>query len=98
MSDERRQPRKHMGLQCLGMDEITEKKKVRSAIFQFSDAEKEAWMSCKESGLDCIVPGELVMTGTSRKGAKTYLHMVPDQPFGPPEICYSAEETDTAGL
>ena len=49
MSDERRQPRKHMGLQCLGMDEITEKKKVRSAIFQFSDAEKEALMSSKKS-------------------------------------------------
>lgn len=51
MSDERWQPRKHMGLQCLGMDEITEKKQVRSAIFQFSDAEKEAWVSCKESGV-----------------------------------------------
>lgn len=98
MSDERRQPRKHMGLQCLGMDEITEKKQVRSAIFQFSDAEKEAWVSCKESGVDCIVPGDLVVTGTRRKEAKTYLRMIPDQPFGPPEICYSTEKTEIAGV
>ena len=38
------------------------------------------------------------MTGTRRKEAKTYLRMIPNQPFGPPEICYSTEKTEIAGV
>lgn len=44
------------------------------------------------------MPGDLVVTGTRRKEAKTYLRMIPDQPFGPPEICYSTEKTEIAGV
>lgn len=95
-ANERRMPRKTFGLESLGADEIVEKKTLQSAIFLLD--ETNVWKQCRKSQIDCIVPGQYVVVGNAKVDAKTYLQLVPDQPFGPPEICYSKEESDIAGI
>ena len=95
-ANERRMPRKTFGLESLGADEIVEKKTLQSAIFLLDD--EDVWRQCRESQIDCIVPGQYLVVGNAKADAKTYLQLVPDQPFGPPEICYSKEESEHPGI
>ncbi len=95
-TNERRMPRQTFGLKSLGADEIVEKKTLQSAIFLLDD--EDVWKQCRESQIDCIVPGQYLVVGNAKEDAKTYLQLVPDQPFGPPEICYSKEESDISGI
>lgn len=97
-SNERRMPREHMALKCLGIDAITEKRKCRSAVFAFNESDKATFKVCAELESDMIVPGKEVVVGTVKGDTETYMTMVPEQPFGPPEICYTNEVTEIAGV
>ncbi len=95
-ANERRMPRKSFGLESLGLDEIVGRETLQSAIFLLDD--EDVWKQCRESQIDCIVPGEYLVIGNAKADAKTYLHLLPDQPFGPPEICYPKKKSEHPGI
>lgn len=97
-NDERRRPRQKMALESLGMRDILERKKCKSSIFEYAENEKETFSNLAELEMNCIVPGEDVILGSKAEEAETFMHLIPEQTYGPPEICYPKETSDYPGV
>ncbi len=94
-------PRKEQALKCLGIGAITEKRKdLKSSIFEITDKDGDALKYAKEAELGYIVPGEEVVVGEilDRSNTETFLELIPEQLYGPPEVCYSKERTKIPGI
>ena len=85
-------------LKCIGIREV---KRVRedlfSSMFEIRTGEEERFPSCRERPL--IAPGEWLAELIPEEGTQTLLSLVPEHPFGPPELCYYPERREaSAGL
>lgn len=84
-------------LKCLGVEKVIEKKKNQmSTVFVVKPEDAEAFGRCGTAPV--IAPGPEQIVAEYAKGAQKYLHTWPEPRFGPPEVCYAAEETETPGL
>lgn len=81
-------------LECLGVDSIIEhRRKSQSEVFEIAEAEEDIFaLSSLEH---FIAPGEDIMLVEARAGAKTYLHLIDEHPYGPPERCYYTDKDVT---
>ena len=94
-------PRKEQAFKCLGLGAITEKKSgLRSSIFEIADKDKKSLKFSADAELGYIVPGEELVTceipGDS--SVETYLKLIPEQLYGPPEVCYPKEKSEIPGI
>ncbi|MCR4675135.1 MAG: beta-galactosidase [Lachnospiraceae bacterium] len=94
----RRQLLESPSLKSFGIEKIEEVKKVKSSILEFSKEDEAVFIHCKENQIGNIVPWNSFVTGSLKEGGRGYLHLIPEQPFGPPEICYTRESTDIPGV
>ncbi|MCR5545147.1 MAG: beta-galactosidase [Lachnospiraceae bacterium] len=94
----RRQLLEAPSLASFGLEKVEEVKQVKSSILEFSKEDEEIFLNCKEEKIGNIIPWNSFVTGTLKEGTKGYLHLIPEQPFGPPEICYEKEVTDYPGV
>lgn len=88
-------------LKSLGTGEIKEKRTgLKSSIYEISEQDKTVFKNCSEKGMAYIIPGNEVMALEVKDSEKTdtFLALIPEQPSGPPEICYSTEITEIPGV
>ena len=95
------QPRKKQALNSLGVGSITEKRTgLKSSIFEISDKDKAVLKYVADVELGYIVPGEDLVVGniTDLSKTETYLELIPEQMYGPPEVCYPKENSTIPGI
>ncbi|MFC4323723.1 alpha-amylase family protein [Litchfieldia salsa] len=89
--------RNGMALNCLGIEHVKENKSdLLSSIFKISEAEKDLFPRCNNTPL--IAPGPNLVLVEPKENAKKYLQLIPEHPFGPPEICYYNEVIQEPGI
>ncbi|MCR5145286.1 MAG: beta-galactosidase trimerization domain-containing protein [Lachnospiraceae bacterium] len=93
-ANERRMPRQKMAFESLGVTDITERRKTKSSTFQFKESDCAVFKNCAAKGIDDIVPWDKLLVANVKEDAKKYMELAPEQPFGPPEICYTTDKTD----
>ena len=95
--DEEFETRNSMALECLGVKRIKENQgDLMSSVFRTSQEEEGVFPRCKEAPL--IAPGpNLVMVEPEDK-VQTFLKLIPEHPFGPPELCYYGETVEEPGI
>lgn len=94
-------PRETNAFKSLGLGRILEKKTgLKSSIFEICESDEPILVECTNSELGYIVPGNEVVVHEilDKKSTECYLIMVPDQLYGPPEVCYSKATSDIPGL
>lgn len=94
-------PRKVQALKCLGIGNIAEKRKgLKSSIFEIRPEDEATLGFSAEKALGYIVPGEEVVVGDILDESKTetLLSLIPEQLYGPPEVCYPKEKTGIPGI
>lgn len=78
-----------------GIEEITEvRHNAMSAVFALNENEKGIFKHCADAPY--IAPGQDIMVVKPAETAATYLHLIDEHPFGPPERCYYTEQNITA--
>lgn len=93
-ANERRMPRENMAFKSLGVEAIKGKQKLKSSVFKFKIGDCEVFKNCAAKGINNIVPWDKLVEVKVSDDARKYMELVPEQPFGPPEICYSNDKTD----
>ena len=84
-------------LRCLGICEVRNSWKDRmSSVFELCDAEKTLFPRSAEAHY--IAPGTTLNEVAFCEQTQTYLHLIPEHPFGPPERCYYTEVSDIPGV
>lgn len=79
----------------VGIREIREK--CMSSMFEItSDRDREAFTRCDLAPF--VAPGEKIAVADWNADAQTYLKLIPEHPFGPPELCYYPEGEDIPGV
>lgn len=96
--DQRRMPLQAPVLSCLGMETVEKVEKVKSSILEISEEDKKVFLNCDKKQVGNIVPWKTYVKGSLKRDAKTYLSLLPEQPFGPPEICYEKGTTQYPGV
>ena len=94
-------PRLREALKSLGTGRILEKKSgLRSSIFEIRGIDEKVLPLCAKKGLGYVVPGSsLVVSEITDPGkSEALLSLIPEQPYGPPEICYPKEKSEIPGL
>ena len=82
---------------CLGIKKIREvRRNLMSTMFEVRDGERELFPHCEHTPL--IAPGDQVILADLQEGARGYLGMIPEHPFGPPERCCYTEVTEEPGV
>ena len=67
-----------------------------SSVFELAEAETALFPRSADAYY--VVPGANVSEIQFAPGTKTMLHLIPEHPFGPPEMCYYTTVTDVPGL
>ncbi len=84
-------------LQCVGITGVISNDHDRmSSMYEIREEDREMFPRCQETPF--IMPGPDMVRFTSESGAKKYLRLIPEHPFGPPERCYYTEITDEPGV
>ncbi len=84
-------------LQCLGITSIISNEHAcMSSMFEIQEGEKTVFPHCAETPY--ILPGSDIIRFTGDPAAKKYLRLIPEHPFGPPELCYYTEVTEDPGV
>ncbi len=83
-------PRRGFALQCLGAVMAGKPQKLKSTIFEIG--EEEAKRFPRSGPAHYIAPGASMMTVKPKEGAKTWLGVIGEHPYGPPEVCFIADE------
>ncbi|MCR5101319.1 MAG: beta-galactosidase [Butyrivibrio sp.] len=94
-------PRNEQALKSLGIGQITEKLTgLKSSIYEIQDSDKEILEFSSDAELGYIVPGEEVFAGEILDDSKTttFLKLIPEQLYGPPEVCYPKEKSEIPGI
>jgi hypothetical protein len=95
--DEMCAPRENSAFACLGIKQIgTTRDDMVSAMFLVGPEEKKLFPSFAD--LDAIAFGDVLTYQEYSQEAKTYFHLLPPQPLGPPERCYGGVETTFPGI
>ena len=83
--------------QCLGIKNIREVRRgLMSSMFQVRGKERGLFPKCEHTTF--VAPGDQILLVEPREGAKGYLRLIPEHPFGPPERCYYTEVTEEPGI
>ena len=86
-----------LSLKCMGVEKISEKKTgLMSSVFFIDEEGKKTFPHCVETPY--IAFGEELVTAEFKEGTEKYLKLIPEHPFGPPEVCYYTEVTDHPGI
>ena len=86
-----------LSLKCMGVKKVLEKKTgLMSSVFLVDESDKEQFPHCEQTPY--IAFGEELVTAEFRDGTEKYLKLIPEHPFGPPEVCYYTEVTDYPGV
>lgn len=93
-ANERRMPRENNAFQSLGIESVQGKRKMKSSVFKFKTGDCEVFKNCAARGINNIVPWDKMVDVKVKDEARKFMELVPEQPFGPPEICYSKDTTD----
>ncbi|MBP3199574.1 MAG: beta-galactosidase, partial [Butyrivibrio sp.] len=94
-------PRKEQAFKCLGLGAIKERKcGLRSSVFEITDMDKKTLKFSAEAELGYIVPGEelVICEAADDSGVDTILKLIPEQLYGPPEVCYPKEKSEIPGI
>lgn len=84
-------------LPCLGVAGIREVRcGLRSSMFEITQPERQSFPRCAQTPY--IDFGTQLAVAAPGAGAKTYLRLVPEHPFGPPECCYFTQTEEVSGL
>lgn len=98
MTTERRAPRGEIAIKAFGLGKITGTRSgLKSSVFEISEEKDSIFKESCEIGLGYIVPGSEIVTAEALENTEKYLTLVPEQPVGPPEICYAKETSDIPG-
>lgn len=87
-------PRRGFALKCLGAV-MTGRKNLRSTIFELNQEEERLFPRCALQHY--IAPGSSLTEIRPKEGAETYMHIIPEHPYGPPEICSFTEKGTMPG-
>lgn len=91
------QPRDGMGLKCLGIEQVKEvRRELMSSMFEIPESEKEIFPRCLKTPY--IIPGSDLVMVEPKSNVEKYLQLIPEHPFGPPELCYYNEVTQEPGI
>lgn len=96
-----RKPRERYAFSTMGLGEILEKRiGLMSSVLEIADSERRVFTNCSKKECAYIVPGAefVVPKVLDTETVKTYLTLVPEQKYGPPEICYPTEKTCIPGV
>ena len=99
--DGSKRPREHYAFSTMGLDGIQEKQTgLMSTILEITDEERSVFPDCSQKECAYIVPGAefVVPKVLDTENVKMYLTLVPEQKYGPPEICYPTETTSIKGV
>ncbi len=89
--------RDNMALNCLGVEQVKEiKSDLMSSLFKIPEAQKGLFPRCNKTPL--IAPGPNLVMVEPKENTNQYLQLIPEHPFGPPEICYYNEIIDEPGI
>ncbi len=94
-------PRSENAIHALGIGAMREKKEhLKSTVFELKKEDAAVLKECSEKQLGYIVPGSEVIVAEIKDPSATAacLAMVPEQPYGPPEICYATGTSSVPGL
>lgn len=94
-------PRTENALKSLGVGKILEKRSgLKSSIFEIRKEDEEALPLCAEKELGYVVPGESLVVSeiTDPDRTETLLNLIPEQLYGPPEVCYPKETSTIPGV
>jgi hypothetical protein len=94
----RYEPRNAMPLQCAGIKHILyHRKDMVSAMFRVDSPEDKRVFAGFDNASYIGAGYEYIFVEPCEE-AQSWLRLVPPQPFGPPERCYAASESDVPGL
>ncbi len=85
----------------MGIGAMKEKRTgLMSSIFEISEDERNVFVHTASKECAYIVPGSEVVVGEilNPGRTKTYMTLIPEQKYGPPEICYPTEVSDIPGI
>lgn len=94
-------PRQENALKSLGAGKILEKRSgLKSSIFEIREKDEEAIPLCAKKGLGYVVPGSSLIVSeiTDPEKSETLLALIPEQLYGPPEVCYPKKKSEVPGL
>ena len=84
-------------LNCLGIKAVKEhRRNCMSSMFEIRESDQRFFLRCAETPY--ITPGEEILLMQPQEEAHTYLRLIPEHMFGPPERCYYTEVTDEPGV
>ncbi|HAL74901.1 MAG TPA: hypothetical protein DCM45_07445 [Clostridiales bacterium] len=84
-------------LACLGIRTVREvRRNLMSSMFMIGDEEKDLFPHCRLTPY--IAPGASLVLADFAETVKKHLKLVPEHPFGPPEICYFSEFSQEPGV
>lgn len=89
-------PRKGFGLRSLGVTLTGSKFGLYSTMFELSKEDEEIF--CRSALAHFIAPGSSMTQIRAKEKAETYLHVIPEHPFGPPELCYYTKTGTMPGV
>ena len=71
--------------------------KCYSSMFEISsEKDKATFKRCSQTPF--IAPGEKIMLAQWDASTEKYLQLIPEHPFGPPELCYFSEREEEPGV
>lgn len=79
-------PRRGFGLKSLGVTLTGNKNGLCSTMFELSEEDERTFR--RSAPAHFIAPGGSMTEIRAKEGAETYLHVIPEHLFGPPELCY----------
>ena len=84
-------------LQCLGITGVISNDHDRmSSMYEIREEDKALFPHCADTPY--ILPGSDMVRFTSDPSAQQYLRLIPEHPFGPPELCYYSEVIEEPGV
>ena len=84
-------------LKCLGIQEVRNCWKDRmSSVFELEESEESVFP--RSAAAHFIAPGAVLAEVAFREETETFLHLIPEHPFGPPELCYYTEVSEISGI
>ena len=97
--NEQDEERENCVLKAFGTGTIREVREgLRTSVFELSPEDAGLLAESSEKMLGYIVPGEELVVFETDGKVKTCMTLVPEQPAGPPEICYAVGKTEIPGL
>lgn len=95
--NEKYAPREQNALSCMGVGKkLDVKRNLMSSMFEITEEEAHHFPRCVNTPF--IAPGDTVVFVDTDESVQKMLHLIPEHPFGPPEICYHSEVEETPGL